>query len=191
MAQPLEAPVIEFQLLDPQTAPEAARQGLEAAQKKLGFVPNMYAVMAHSPAAFNGYNAIYEAFRSQTTFNAHEQEVILLTISHENACHYCMAAHSTLADMSKVPAEVTEALRNGREIPDAKLNVLSKFTRTLVEKRGWASEGDVAELLDAGYTRQNVLDIVAAIAAKTISNYSNHIAQTPVDSAFEQRSWSK
>ncbi|MDF9798466.1 AhpD family alkylhydroperoxidase [Catalinimonas alkaloidigena] len=131
-------------------------------------------------------------FRGKTNFSAVEQEVILLSISYENSCHYCMAAHSIIADtMSKVPEEITNAIRDGKVIQEDKLNALSKFARTMVEKRGWPAEEDVSAFLDAGYEQDDILNIVLAISVKTISNYSNHLAQTPVDKAFASREWKK
>ncbi len=101
-----------------------------------------------------------------------------------------MAAHSLIATaMSKVPAEVTEAIRNGRTIPDARLQELSNFTRTLLNKRGLPSKEDVEAFRQASYTDKQVLDVILAIAVKTLSNYSNHLMHTPVDGAFAKFAW--
>ncbi|WKN29852.1 carboxymuconolactone decarboxylase family protein [Porifericola rhodea] len=183
---------VDYTIRTVEDAPEGAKEFLKGSEKQMGFVPNMYGVMANSPALLDSYLHGYKLFRSKTNFSSVEQEVVFLTISHENACHYCMAAHSIIADtMSKVPEEVTNAIREGKEIEDAKLNALSKFTRTMVVKRGWPSDEDVQDFLDAGYEQNDILNIVLAISVKTISNYSNHIGQTPVDDAFASRTWEK
>lgn len=111
-------------------------------------------------------------------------------MSAENGCTYCVAAHSTLADMmSKVPPEVTEAIRNGASVPDPKLRALSQFTRLMVATRGWPGAAVVDAFLSAGYTERHILEIILAISVKTLSNYSNHIFQTPVDDMFAGRRW--
>ncbi|MGE3512910.1 MAG: carboxymuconolactone decarboxylase family protein [Vicinamibacterales bacterium] len=163
---------------------------LEEARNQLGFVPNMYAVMANSPGALRTYLDGYNRFRKDSGFGAVEQEVVFLTISRSNGCEYCMAAHSTIADlMSKVPPEVTAAIREGQAIPDARLAALAQFTDVMLDSRGRPSPAAVATFLAAGYEERHVLEIILAIAVKTISNYSNHVFHTPVDGMFAERSW--
>ncbi len=173
-----------------ESAAPIAKPLLEQAQKTLGFVPNMYAYMANSPALLSTYLHGYELFRATSGFTPVEQEVVFLSISFENGCDYCMAAHSLVATaMSKVPTEVTEAIRNGQTIPDARLQSLSSFTRTLLNKRGLPSAEEVEAFRQAGYSDKQVLDLILAIAVKTLSNYSNHLTHTPVDPAFAKFTW--
>ena len=103
-----------------------------------------------------------------------------------------MAAHSFVGDiMSKVPVEITDAIRKGSEIPHAKLAALSKLTRSLTATRGNVSQEEINEFLQAGYTEVHVLGIIAGIAVKTMSNYSNHITNPAIDEAFAGRTWKK
>jgi len=150
----------------------------------------MYAFMSNAPELFEMYLSGYDKFRKDSGFTSVEQEVVFLTISFENACDYCMAAHSTIADgPSKVPKDVTDAIRANAPIADPKLAVLSKLTRTLFATRGRPSNDDVQEFLGAGYSEKHVLDIILALAVKTLSNYSNHVFATPVDPMFAPREW--
>lgn len=174
----------------PETAEPRAREILEATKKQMGMIPNMYLRMAVSPGALEAYRVGYERFRKESGFTPAEQEVVLLTVSYENACEYCMAAHSVIADtVSKVPREVTEAIRAGAEIPDPRLRALSTFTRAMMARRGRPSQEDVRAFLAAGYAERQVMEIVLAIAVKTISNYTNHLFDTPVDRPFAARAW--
>lgn len=186
----------EYQLsLLPKTIDNAeprAQSALDSARKQLGFIPNMYAVMANSPGLLESYLHGYALFRTESGFSPVEQEVVFLTISRENGCHYCMAAHSFVADaMSKVPPAVTDAIRDGKPIPDAKLAALSAFTITLVKTRGQPSRRDVEHFLASGYSERSILEIILAIAVKTLSNYANHLFHTPVDPVFAGREWKK
>lgn len=191
MIQENETYRISMQPVKSEEAEGTAKTLLENAKKQLGIVPNMYANMANLPALLDSYNHGYNLFRKEVGFTPVEQEVIFLTISKENGCEYCMAAHSVVADMmSKVPVAVTEAIRSDEEIPDNKLSSLSAFTSILVNKRGRPSEADAKEFLQAGYTEKHILAIILAISVKTISNYSNHIFHTPVDTLFKAREWS-
>jgi uncharacterized peroxidase-related enzyme len=157
----------------------------------MGMIPNMYTRMANSPGVLETYLHGYERFRKDSGLSPAEQEVVLLSISAENGCEYCVAAHSTLADTSsKVPRDVTEAIRAGKPVPDAKLRALSELTRAIVVTRGRPLETDVRSFLAAGYTERHILELVLAVAVKTISNYVNHLFETPVDDAFKARAWS-
>lgn len=184
----------EYKLsLAPQTLENAgaeARAVLDKALAQVGFIPEMYARMVHSPGLLNTYLDGYTAFRRDSGFTPAEQEVVFLVISRTNGCEYCVAAHSMLADVkSGVPAEVTDAIRDGRPVPDPRLAALARFTRTMVEARGLPSRPDAEAFLAAGYGERQVLEIVLAIAVKTLSNYANHLFHTPLDAMFAGRAW--
>lgn len=176
--------------VDVERAEPKARELLEQAKKQMRMIPNMYAVMANSPGALETYQFGYRRFREESGFTPAEQEVVFLSISAENGCEYCMAAHSVIADTaSRVPRAVTDAIRAGTEIPDPRLRALSALARAVVVKRGRPSPEDVQPFLDAGYSERQVLELVLAAAVKTISNYTNHLFETPVDAQFRAREW--
>lgn len=162
---------------------------LEKAKKTNGIIPNMYKNMVNLPGLQDTYDTGYHHFRKDSGFTPAEQEVVFLTLSVSNSCGYCTAAHSYLADnVSKTPVEVTDAIREGKEIPsDKKLRALSNFTKVMNESRGNPTPEQAKEFLDAGYTEKQILAIILAQAVKTISNYSNHIFHTEVDEAFSDR----
>ncbi|MCJ8163222.1 carboxymuconolactone decarboxylase family protein [Pontibacter sp. E15-1] len=173
-------------------ANDAQKPLLETSQKQMGMIPNMYANMVNSPGVMETYAVGYDRFRKNSGFSPVEQEVVFVTISVENGCEYCAAAHSYIADnVSKVPVEVTNAIRDGKQIEDAKLNALATFTRVMFDKRGNPSHSEVQAFTEAGYAEQHVLEIILALAVKTLSNYSNHIFGTEVDAVFSGRAWSK
>ena len=164
---------------------------LDKALAQVGFIPNMYSNMVNLPGLLDTYLEGYAAFREQSELTAAEQEVVFLTISRDNECHYCVAAHSMLADnMSGVPLEVTDAIRNGTQISDAKLAALHKFTHHMLITQGRPNNEAVEAFLSEGYIEKNILAIILAISVKTISNYSNHVFDTEVDDMFESRFWS-
>lgn len=173
-----------------ENADPRAKAVLEQTREKMGMIPNMYANMANSPPMLQTYAQGYSLFREESGFTPAEQEVVFLTISRENECHYCMAAHSFVADkLSKLTPEVTDAIRDDGEIKDFGLAALRTFTRTMVVSWGRPRQDDVTSFLQAGYSEAHILDIILAISVKTISNYSNHIFNTPVDAAFVARTW--
>lgn len=164
----------------------------DTTQKTLGFVPNMYKTMGENPALLDTYIYGYNSFRANSGFDSIEQEVVFLTVAYENNCEYCTAAHSFIADkMSKVPVDVTNAIREGKQITNTKLAALSELTRSLTVNRGNVEQEEINAFLSVGYTEAHVLGIIAGIAVKTISNYSNHNTNPVLDDAFAGRAWKK
>ncbi len=177
-------------LVELATANEVQKDLLTTAKRENKMIPNMYKAMVNSPGLLDTYMHGYKKFRERGGFSPVEQEVVFLTISAENQCTYCMGAHSLLANtVSKVPVEVTEAIRNNTEIPHEKLRALSEFTSLMVNKRGIPSEEDVQKFLKAGYSEQHLMSIILAISVKTISNYVNHVFDTELDHVFKAREW--
>ena len=181
---------MQLSLVGFDNATESQKELLSITKKEFRMIPNMYKAMANNPILLKTYMDAYKSFRTLSKFSATEQEIIFLTISVENNCSYCMAAHSLIADLvSKVPPNITDAIRNGEEIPDTKLKSLYEFTSIMVNKRGNPSNEDVKSFLESGYNEKHILDIILAISIKTISNYTNHIFHTEVDPAFKIREW--
>ena len=177
-----------FPIYSGETAPEGSRPILAAAQKKFGFVPNLFRVMAEAPAAGETYMAVMNIFESSSLSDA-EKQTILLSVSFINGCAYCVAAHTMVAGMKNVPAEIIEALRSGTTLPDPKLDALAVLTRSIVETRGWPTEAAKEAFFAAGYGTSEYLEVIVGVTVKTLSNYVNHAADTPLDPAFEAAKW--
>ncbi len=182
---------MEFKRHTKETAPEASVPVLEATEKAFGFSLNLFSVMAESPVALSAYVKVNELLQEHAALTPQEQQVVMLAVSETNNCEYCMAAHSTVAEMTKVPEGATQALRAGKEPEDARLAALVRFTKSAIEHRGWIPESEQKAFLDAGFTTRHVLDVISILAMKTLSNYTNHLAQPPLDEAFAPKKWSK
>ena len=170
------------------TAPAASLPLLERAAKAYSFIPNLLATMATSPQLLEAYMAV-SALLDKTPFTETERQIILMTNNRLNGCRYCMAAHTTISQMAGVKADVIEALRTGSPLRDSKLEALRTFAVVINETRGWPGDADVEAFLAAGYTKEAVLNVVLATALKVMSNYTNHIAATPIDDAFSASAW--
>jgi uncharacterized peroxidase-related enzyme len=170
------------------TAPDASKPILEGVRKAYGFLPNMLGTMAEAPALLKGYQTLGKIFQ-ESSLSAAEQQVVILTTSYENACTYCVAAHTVIAAMSKVPSDVVQAIRAGNPIADPKLEALRQLASEIVTTRGWPRQETLRRFLAAGYTQANVLEVVLGVGLKTLSNYTNHLAATPLDGAFASAAW--
>lgn len=179
----------DFPLHTIETSPEGSKPLLEKSLKGFGMIPGLHATMAESPALLEGYQILHSLFAEQTHFDAEELTVVWQTINVEHACHYCVPAHTGIAHSMKVDAAITDALRDETPLPTAKLEALRNFTLSMVRDRGNVADEDMQAFLDAGYSQKHVLDVILGVAQKVMSNYTNHVAQTPVDEPFKKFAW--
>jgi uncharacterized peroxidase-related enzyme len=178
----------EFAVHTIDSAPDASKDILKAAEKKYGFVPNLLAELATAPVALKAYVTLGDLL-AQTSFNAVEQQLILATVSIANNCEYCVAAHSAGLTMAGFHDDELDALRSSRHLKDEKLEALRAFVSAVVENRGWVKQPELRRFLSAGYRREQVLEALVGISMKTLSNYTNHIADTPLDAKFRPFAW--
>ncbi len=110
-------------------------------------------------------------------------------VSAAHDCTYCVGAHSTVAQMVHMPEDVLDALRAQRPLSDRKLNALRTMVLSILHHRGWVPEDDLEFFVAAGYRQRHLLDVLTIVALKTLSNYTNHIAHTPLDPQFAAQAW--
>ncbi|MEM1071588.1 MAG: carboxymuconolactone decarboxylase family protein [Planctomycetota bacterium] len=170
-----------FALHTPESAPEMA-ETFEAIEGSFGFVPNLTAVMAESPALLNAYLSTQQILGEQGALTPQESNVVQLTIAKLNGCQYCVNGHGMVGEMmlGQDPGEI-KSLRKGSSLGDAKHEALRVFTESVHELRGRVTDAQLDEFYAAGYTREHALEVIANIAAKVMSNYTNQLAETPLD----------
>lgn len=180
----------KFTLHTIESAPGKSKALLEQSVKQNGMLPNLHAVMAESPQLLEAYQAVGKLF-SHSSFNAEELTVVWQTINVEHNCTYCVPGHTGIAHAMQVNPALTEALRTEAPMPTERLQVLQDTTLSMVRNRGIISEQEVETFFAAGYEQRQLLEIVLGLSQKVMSNYTNHLAQTPVDTRFEQFAWEK
>jgi alkylhydroperoxidase family enzyme len=174
----------DFPLHTRATAPFASKPFLEEAQATLGYVPALIAQMAESPQLLEAYAAGSAIFRKSTLSDT-EQALVLLAVSVEHDSHYCTPAHTRRARDVRLDEADIRAIRDRRPLVDAHLEALRLYSVRLVRERGLLSDADLSAFLAAGFTRAQALDVVLAVGLKTLSNYVNHLAETPLDPVLE------
>jgi len=180
---------VMFSYHDEEKSPEESAAILKEAHAEFGFVPNMVRVMAEAPATYEAYKKSFEILFHKTSLSLVEAQIILLTVSVENKCHYDVAAHSWGMKMSKISDEVIRAIRSGAEIEDTKFEELRSFTIALMKSHGHLPVNRVQQFLGAGFSHKNILEILIGISSKTISNLTNNLADTKLDEAMNEFSW--
>ncbi|RUO67132.1 carboxymuconolactone decarboxylase family protein [Idiomarina ramblicola] len=175
----------DFKLHDKESAPESSKKLLDASEKAFGMVPNLHAVMAEAPGILEAYQQEHELFVN-SSFNENELTVVWQTINIYHSCHYCVPAHTAIAKQMGADDSITEQLKKGASLSDSKLQALRLFTEAMLEKRGQVSETDLKDFFDAGYGNRQVLEVILGISQKTMSNYTNAVADTPIDKPFKK-----
>ena len=147
-------------------------------QKNIGFVPNLYAYYAKNDTALGDYLALQNR---KSTLSAKEREIINLVVSQINGCRYCQSAHTAIGKMNGFSDEQILDIRGGTASFDAKFGALARFTQSVVDNRGRASQEAKDAFFAAGYTEANLIDAVIIIGDKTISNYIHNLTGFEID----------
>ena len=180
----------DFTLHTLETAPEASRPLLEKSEAAFGRIPGLHAVMAEAPGLLEGYQVMHRMFL-ESSFDNDEKTVVWQAINVEHACHYCVPAHTGIAKMMGVDDAITNALRDETPLPTPRLEALRDFTLNVVRSRGAVDDAAVQAFLDAGFDKRQVLEVILGVSQKVMSNYTNHLAETPVDKVMQKFAWEK
>ena len=175
--------MFDFNVHDVNSAPEQSQPGLQNAEQTLGMVPSLLGVLADSPQALEAYQALATLF-AQSSLSITERHVVWLTVSSFHQCHYCVPAHSMMATLDGVDKQTVDNIRDNQPLKDAKLEALRLFILALLQNKGRADTQLCSNLLKAGFNQQNILDVVLGVVQKVMSNYTNALANTPVDEPF-------
>ncbi|WP_434986572.1 carboxymuconolactone decarboxylase family protein [Vreelandella zhaodongensis] len=180
--------MVDFPLHTANSAPEGAKVNLQAAEQKMGFLPHIFAKMSEAPTLLEAYLAL-DSIYAKTSLSPVEQQAALLAISADNLCSFCVAAHTGGIKKAGADDDTIKDLRARNTPNDAKLAAVTRFARHLNAQRGWAAQDELDAFLEAGFTQQQVLELVIACALKTLSNYTNHIAGTPLNEELKPLAW--
>jgi uncharacterized peroxidase-related enzyme len=161
-------------------APAASQPLLEVVKKQLGVVPNLFRIVANSPAALEGYLGLFGAL-NKDSLPAPTRERIALAVAEFNGCSYCLSAHTYLGkNLAKLDDAEISANRNGAS-NDPKADAAVRFAVKVARERGHVSEDDVIAVKAAGYDDAQVVEIVLHVALNTWTNYINEVAKTDID----------
>ena len=161
-------------------APAAARPLLQAVHQQIGSVPNLFRLVAHSPAALEGYLGMSGAL-AKGSLPAPTRERIALAVAQLNDCGYCLSAHSFMGQhLAKLSEAEIAANRHGGSL-DAKAEAAVRFATQVLRARGHVADADVQAVRMAGYDEAQIVEIVQHVALNTWTNYINSVAQTEID----------
>ena len=161
-----------FHTLD--TATADAKPILESIQQGYGFMPNLFAYMAEASTTLEAYLALNQLVE-KTSLTPGQQQVALLAASIQNECEFCTVAHRAIGKMKNANQQSLDALHTNSDISDASDAALASFTKAMVKSRGRVTDAEMDAFLNAGFTKQNIFEVVLIVSIKTLSNYINHM----------------
>lgn len=157
---------------------EKNKEILKGIQKTMGFLPNFYAYLAKNETTLPVYRTLQ---KRKSTLSAKEREVVSLVVSQANDCSYCLSAHSLLGKINGFSEAQLLEIRKTETSSNKKYDVLAKFTKSIVDNRGKASDQALENFFAVGYTESNMIDIVMIIGEVTISNYIHNLIKYEID----------
>jgi AhpD family alkylhydroperoxidase len=181
-------PITNFPVHTMESAPERSKPALRQLQSAFGMIPNIVGVMATSPVLINSLVGLFSNVHGGS-FTEAQVQTVLLTDAVTNACAWAVAFHTALALKEGIDPADVQAIREGRLPRDGKLAALSALARTLIEKRGRLDDEDVDRFIATGFGKDHLLEVIAAVAASTITNYTGSITKTPLEAPFQAHAW--
>jgi AhpD family alkylhydroperoxidase len=171
-----------------ESAPERSKPALEQLQQAFGFVPNLVGAIANSPVLTNSLVGLFQNVHGGS-FTEAEIQALLLTNAVTNACAWAVAFHTALALKEGIDPADVQAIRV-RQLPaNKRYAALSRLARTLIEQRGCLSNEDLTAFIEAGFEQELALEVVAVVAASTITNYAGNITKPPLEAPFQEHAW--
>ncbi|MFD1554794.1 carboxymuconolactone decarboxylase family protein [Paraburkholderia silviterrae] len=171
-----------------ESAPAQSRPVLQQLQQAFGLIPNIAAKMAGSPVLINGFIGLFERVHA-SSLTEPQIQTLLLTNAVTNASEWPVAFHTALALQAGVRRADVDAIRHGVLPDDAELAALSASARTLIEKRGRLDESDQRRFLEAGFNAEQILEVIAVVAASTITNFTSSVTRPALEAQFEEFAW--
>jgi len=166
----------DFTFYTPETASSEAKPILENVQKAYGFIPNLFAYMAEAPTTLEAYLAL-NALVEKTSLTPAQQQLALLTVSTENQCGFCAVAHRAFAKAKGADPQSIEAVHTETKVENESDRALVALALSIVRNRGWLPDEDIESFISAGFTKQQIMEVILIVSIKTLSNYINHLSK--------------
>ena len=171
-----------------ESAPERSKPGLKQLQSAFGMIPNIAGAIATSPVLINSLVGLFGNVHG-SSFTEAQVQIVLLTDAVTNKSAWPVAFHSALALKEGIDPADVQAIRDGRLPSDGKFAALSALAKAMIEKRGHLGDEDIRQFLAAGFGKDHLLEVIAAVAASTITNYTANITKPPLDAPFQPHAW--
>jgi AhpD family alkylhydroperoxidase len=147
-------------------------------EKTVGFIPNIYALMAYSPTALDTFLKFENA---ATLLSKREVELVKLIVSEVNGFQYCISAHTLIGKLNGFTKEEMLEIRSGSAAFNSKYNALALITKEMAVNKGHVAETTITGFLNAGYTKGTLIELAQIVAGMEITNYLHKLLKVPID----------
>lgn len=171
-----------------ESAPESSKPALRQLQSAFGMIPNIAGAVANSPVLINSLVGLFGDVHGGS-FTEAQVQIVLLTDAVTNRSTWAVAFHTALALKEGIDPADVQAIRDGGLPKDSKFAALSCLAKTMIEKRGRLADEDINRFLAAGFGKDHLLEVIAAVAASTITNYTGSITKPPLEAPFQAHAW--
>jgi alkylhydroperoxidase family enzyme len=178
----------QFSVYTIESAPDASKSALRDVQARFGAIPNLAGAMALSPVLINAFVPIFDQVHGGS-FTEQQIQTMLLTDAVTNGSTWAVALHTALGLKAGLSAPDVQAIRGGGSPADKKLSALSTLARTMIEKRGRLDDQDIGHFLDAGFSKELLLEVITIVAASTITNYTGSVTKPPLEDWLQVHAW--
>jgi len=178
-----------FNLLTAESAPEKCKAALRTMEARFGFLPNVLGIMANNPNLLNGFVGTFNSFHGGS-FDKIERQVLLLTNAVTIKCPWTVAVHTKFATEDGVAESDINAIREGKLPKDPKYAALSSLTKALIEKKGNVTDADTERFTTVGYSKNQLLEVVAGIGLSTMTAITTNMTGTPLEERLLPYVWS-
>jgi alkylhydroperoxidase family enzyme len=186
--QKQDTQMLNYQIHTVETAPEKSKPLLELFVHAVGFVPNLAGAVANSPVLANSLLGLFQNVHGGS-FTEAEVQVLLLTNAVTNSSSWPVAFHTVLGLKQGLDPADVQAIREGKLPKQKRYAALSAVAKKLIESRGQLTDDDVTAFLQAGFEREHLLEVVAVVAASTITNYAGKITNPPLEALLQEHAW--
>lgn len=177
-------------ILNAETAPEAARDGVRKAEAANGFIPNLIGLLANAPVALETYQTV-SGINARSGLSLAEREAVQITAAAIHGCGFCVAGHTAIAyKKAGLTADVVDALRANARVPDARLDSVAEFTRAVIRGRGAVADAELAAFKAAGFSDANALEVVLGVSLATLCNFANNLGKPDLNPQLQPFAWS-
>ena len=178
----------QFSVYTIESAPDTSKSALRDVQARFGAIPNLAGAMALSPVLIKAFVPIFDQVHGGS-FTEQQIQTVLLTDAVANGSTWAVALHTALGLKAGLSAPDVQAIRAGRSPADKKLGALSTLARTMIEKRGRLDDRDIGHFLEAGFSKELLLEVITIVAASTITNYTGSVTKPPLEDWLQVHAW--
>ncbi len=165
----------------PDTAPEGSRAFIDTVINNNGFLPNLLGVLANAPVALETYLTV-SGINARASLSLAEREVVQITAASVHGCDFCVAGHTAIAlKKAGLDKALVRALQARAGTGQPRVDALVAFTRAVILTRGNVASGELADFVAAGFTEQQVLEVLLGVSLATLCNFANNLAGTGIN----------